>query len=66
MALQEELFQIERSLWTNDPELYEAIYAPDAILIFPEVGKIEQALRSMRSGKRTGKEGVGRMYTSRK
>jgi hypothetical protein len=40
MALQEELVQIERSLWASDPEVYEATFTPDAILIFPEVGKI--------------------------
>jgi hypothetical protein len=34
MELEEQLIQIERSLWMNDPQIYEATYAPDAILIF--------------------------------
>jgi hypothetical protein len=40
MDKQEELMGIERSLWTNDAAICEATYSPDAILIFPEVGRI--------------------------
>ena len=40
MDKQEELMGIERSLWTNDVAIYEATYSRDAILIFPEVGRI--------------------------
>jgi hypothetical protein len=57
MELQEELIQIERSLWTNDPEIYEATYTPDAILIFPEVGKISTsvAVDAIRKENRDGR-----------
>jgi Domain of unknown function (DUF4440) len=50
MDKQEELMGIERSLWTNDAAIYEATYSPDAILIFPEVGRIglELALEAIR------------------
>lgn len=40
MNLAEELTRIERSLWTNDATLYEAAYLPDAVLIFPGVGRM--------------------------
>jgi hypothetical protein len=66
MALQEELFQIEGSLWTNDAELYETVYTPDAVLIFPEVGKIGTSVALDAIRQRTGREGVGRKYASRK
>jgi Domain of unknown function (DUF4440) len=39
-SLLDELLQIERSLWTNDPDIYERTYDSDAVLIFPEVGRI--------------------------
>ena len=39
-SLEQELAQIERSLWTNDASLYEATFLPDAVLIFPDVGRI--------------------------
>ena len=39
-AIERELTAIERSLWANDAGLYEVTYLPDAVLIFPEVGRI--------------------------
>jgi hypothetical protein len=53
----EELMRIERSLWTNDAALYEATYAPEAILIFPDVGRIglEQALEAIRAEHAAGR-----------
>lgn len=39
-----ELIEIEHSLWTNDPEVYEATYTEDAILIFSEVGRISRSV----------------------
>ena len=39
-AIERELTAIERSLWANDAGIYEAAYLPDAVLIFPEVGRI--------------------------
>jgi hypothetical protein len=57
MELHEELIGIERSLWTNDPEVYEATYMPDAILIFPEVGRIgtSVAVDAIRKENRDGR-----------
>jgi hypothetical protein len=57
MELQEELIRIERSLWTNDPEVYEATYTPDAIIVFPEVGKISTsvAVDAIRKENRAGR-----------
>src|SRR5262249_16438643 len=57
MDRQEELTGIERSLWTNDGALYEETYAPEAILIFPEVGRIglEQALEAIRAENAAGR-----------
>ena len=40
MTIEQELTSIERTLWTNDAAIYEAEYLPDAVLIFPVVGKI--------------------------
>ena len=60
MDKQEELMGIERSLWTNDAAIYEATYSPDAILIFPEVGRIGLELALGRSGQRTLRVAVGR------
>jgi hypothetical protein len=42
MTLEQELTQIERTLWTNDASLYEARFLPDAIVIFPEVGRMDR------------------------
>jgi hypothetical protein len=54
---QEELMRIERSLWTNDAAIYEATYSSDAILIFPEVGRIglEHALKAIRAENAAGR-----------
>jgi hypothetical protein len=56
MDKQEELMRIERSLWANDVATYEATYSPDAILIFPEVGRIglEFALEAIRTENAAG------------
>jgi hypothetical protein len=43
MTIEHELISIERTLWTNDAAIYEATYLPDAVLIFPVVGKIGRA-----------------------
>src|SRR5215831_4094432 len=54
---EEELMRIERSLWTNDAAIYEATYSRDAILIFPEVGRIglEHALEAIRTENAAGR-----------
>jgi Domain of unknown function (DUF4440) len=38
----DELLVIERSLWTNDADTYHDGYSPDALLIFPGVGRIDR------------------------
>ena len=35
-----ELYEIERSLWTNDPEVYRDSLRQDALLMFQETGMI--------------------------
>jgi hypothetical protein len=57
MDKEEELMRIERSLWTNDAAIYEATYSRDAILIFPEVGRIglEHALEAIRTENAAGR-----------
>jgi hypothetical protein len=57
MDKQEELMGIERSLWTNNAAIYEVTYSPDAILIFPEIGRIgpELALEAIRAENAAGR-----------
>ncbi|MGH3083059.1 MAG: DUF4440 domain-containing protein [Gaiellaceae bacterium] len=38
----DELVAIERALWSNNPEIYHDTYAPDAVLIFPVVGRLDR------------------------
>jgi hypothetical protein len=33
---------IERTLWENNPEIYNDRYSPEALLIFPGVGRIDR------------------------
>jgi len=37
-----ELLMIERTLWENNARVYHDTYAPDAVLIFPGVGRIDR------------------------
>jgi hypothetical protein len=50
MDRDQELKKIERTLWTNDAEIYGRTFLPDAVIIFPEVGSIdlEFALNALR------------------
>lgn len=50
MNLNQELIEIERTLWTNDVEIYGRTFLPDAVIIFPEIGRIdlEFALNALR------------------
>lgn len=52
-----DLMAIERRLWTNDPDFYEATYLPEAVLIFPEVGRIDRgfAIEAIRGENRRGR-----------
>jgi hypothetical protein len=56
-SLLDELLQIERSLWTNDPDIYERAHDSDAVLIFPEVGRISipAAVDAIRKENREGR-----------
>jgi hypothetical protein len=37
-----DLITIERTLWENDAETYRERYSPEALLIFPGVGRIDR------------------------
>jgi hypothetical protein len=37
-----DLLRIERTLWENDARVYHDTYSPDAVLIFPGVGRIDR------------------------
>src|SRR5262245_41113071 len=37
-----EMLRIERSLWENDVRVYHDTYTPDAVLIFPGIGRIDR------------------------
>jgi hypothetical protein len=41
-SLLEQLLEIERSLWQNDPETYYERFSPSAVLLFPGVGRIDR------------------------
>ena len=43
MSLPDELVTIERTLWTNDRQVYEERLDDDAILVFPETGVMHKA-----------------------
>jgi hypothetical protein len=36
------LVAIERTLWSNDPEIYGDTYTAEAVLIFPVVGRLDR------------------------
>jgi hypothetical protein len=56
MGLDQELSRIERTLWTNDAEIYRSMLLPDAVIIFPGVGRIDRefALRALRDENSAG------------
>ena len=37
-----DLITIERTLWENNAEIYHDRYSPEALLIFPSVGRIDR------------------------
>ena len=37
-----DLITIERTLWENNPDTYHETYSPEALLIFPGVGRIDR------------------------
>jgi hypothetical protein len=41
-ATLDEIIEIERTLWENNAEMYHNRYLPSAVLIFPEVGRIDR------------------------
>ena len=55
--LQAELIAIEYSLWKNEPNVYYQIFVPEAILIFPEVGRIgrSEAVDAIREENKAGR-----------
>ena len=42
MDLKDELLEVERQLWKNDPELYYDALTPEVLLVFPETGVISR------------------------
>jgi hypothetical protein len=52
-----ELIAIERSLWKNEPEVYSQTYIPEAILIFPKVGRLgrSEAVDAIREENKAGR-----------
>jgi uncharacterized protein (TIGR02246 family) len=57
MNRDQELTEIERTLWTNDAGVYGRVFLPDAVIIFPEIGRInlEFALNAIREENAAGK-----------
>jgi hypothetical protein len=57
IAYKDELIAIERSLWKNEPDVYHQTYIPEAILIFPEVGRIgrSEAVDAIREENKAGR-----------
>lgn len=57
MTRLEELLTIERQLWRNDPQVYAATFLPEAILIFPGIGRIDldTAVQAIRGENRAGR-----------
>ena len=43
MSLSDELVTIERTLWTNDRQIYDERLEDDAVLVFPETGVMRKA-----------------------
>jgi hypothetical protein len=41
MSLITELMALERTMWTNDVDVYAATYLPEAVLTFPGIGRID-------------------------
>jgi hypothetical protein len=52
-----DLITIERTLWENNAELYHDRYSPEAVLIFPGVGRIdrEKAVAAIRNENAEGR-----------
>jgi uncharacterized protein (TIGR02246 family) len=58
MNRNQELTEIERTLWTNDVEIYGRTFLADAVIIFPKVGRIdvEFALNAFREENAAGRQ----------
>jgi hypothetical protein len=58
MSVEEELIAIERRLWSNDADFYEATFLPEAVLIFRETGRIDRAFAfdAIREENRNGRQ----------
>lgn len=52
-----DLLAIERRLWTNDADYYEATLASESVFVFAETGVLtgEQAVSAIRDENRTGR-----------
>ena len=58
VSIEDELLEIERLLWKNDPVLYRANFTDDALITFPETGVIDiaVALDAIRQENATGRK----------
>jgi uncharacterized protein (TIGR02246 family) len=57
MNRDQELTEIERTLWMNDADIYSRTFLPDAVIIFSGVGRInlEFALNALREENAAGR-----------
>ena len=51
------LIEIERSLWTNNAKIYEATFLPNAVLVFPAIGRVDRdfAVNAIRDENASGR-----------
>jgi hypothetical protein len=63
--LQQQLFAIERKLWTNDPVFYREHFKADALLIFSDIGRIAlpDAVAAIEQENREGRQWAEVLFT---
>ena len=61
MSLLQQLIEIEHSLWTNDAQVYQSRFLPEAMLIFPGVGRVDRefAVNAIRDENASGRHWTG-------
>jgi hypothetical protein len=53
----QELIEIERTLWMNDAEIYSRTFLPDAVIISRQDPGVFRRIRAQRRERRTGGDG---------
>jgi hypothetical protein len=63
-----DLYQIERALWTNDPNVYHDSFRPDALLVFQETGVItrDTAVAAIREENREDRRWAEVMFSGQR